>query len=149
MNILGINAFHGDASAALVKDGQLVAALEEERLNRRKHCAGFPALAIRAVLESGGVRPGDIDHVAISRNPKANLHKKILFTLQKRPSFTKLVKNRLANVAKVRGLDDSLAAALGVEAKQMRAKFHNVEHPKSHLSSAFFVSPFEEAACLS
>jgi carbamoyltransferase len=149
MNILGINAFHGDASAALVKDGQLVAALEEERLNRRKHCAGFPSLAIRAVLESGGVRPGDIDHVAISRDPKANLHKKILFTLQKRPSFTQLVKNRLANVAKVRGVEDALAAALGVQRGDIRAKLHNVEHHKSHISSAFFVSGFDEAACLS
>jgi carbamoyltransferase len=149
MNILGINAFHGDASAVLVKDGALVAAIEEERLNRRKHCAGFPALAIRAVLESNGVRPGDIDHVAVSRDPKANLHKKILFAIQKRPSFTKIVKDRLANVAKVRGIEGELAKALGVDARDLRAKFHNVEHHKSHISSAFFVSPFEEAACLS
>ena len=85
----------------------------------------------------------------MSRDPKANLHKKILFAVQKRPSFTKLVKDRLANVAKVRGVDDALAAALGVERKALRAKFHAVEHHKSHISSAFFVSPFEEAACLS
>jgi len=149
MNILGINAFHGDASAVLVKDGVLVAAIEEERLNRRKHCAGFPALAIRAVLESGGVGPGDIDHVAVSRDPKANLHKKILFAIQKRPSFTKIVKDRLANVAKVRGIEAELAKALGVEPRAVRAKFHGIEHHKSHISSAFFISPFEEAACLS
>ena len=149
MNILGINAFHGDASAVLVKDGSLVAAIEEERLNRRKHCAGFPALAIRAVLESGGVGPGDIDHVAVSRDPKANLHKKILFAIQQRPSFTKLVKDRLANVAKVRGIEAELAKALGVEPRAVRAKFHGIEHHKSHISSAFFISPFEEAACLS
>ena len=149
MNILGINAFHGDASAVLVKDGSLVAAIEEERLNRRKHCAGFPALAIRAVLESGGVGPGEIDHVAVSRDPKANLHKKILFAIQKRPSFTKIVKDRLANVAKVRGIEAQLAKALGVEPRAVRAKFHGIEHHKSHISSAFFISPFEEAACLS
>ena len=149
MNILGINAFHGDASVALVKDGELAGAMEEERLNRRKHCAGFPALVAKAVLEQAGVAPGDLDHVAVSRDPKANLHKKILFAVQKRPSFTKLVKDRLANVAKVRGVDEALAAALGVERKALRAKFHAVEHHKSHISSAFFVSPFEEAACLS
>ena len=97
MNILGINAFHGDASVALVRDGQLVAALEEERLNRRKHCAGFPGLAAKAVLAEAGVAPEELDHVAVSRDPKANLHKKILFAIQKRPSFTKLVKDRLAN----------------------------------------------------
>jgi len=149
MNILGINAFHGDASAALVKDGVLVAAIEEERLNRHKHCAGFPALAARAVLESAGVTPTELDHVAISRDPKANLHKKILFAVQQRPSLTKLVKDRLANVAKVRKIDDTLASALGVESKALRAKFHAVEHHKSHISSAFFISPFEQAACLS
>src|SRR4029077_2673542 len=136
-------------SAALLRDGRLVAAVEEERLNRRKHSAGFPSLSVRAVLDSAGVAVGDINHVAISRDPKANLHKKILFTLQKRPSFTKLVKNRLANVAKVRGVEDSLTTALGAQRGDLRAKLHNVEHHKSHVSSAFFVSGFEEAACLS
>jgi carbamoyltransferase len=148
-NILGINAFHGDASAALVVDGVLATAIEEERLNRRKHCAGFPSLAARAVLAAAGLSAGDVDHVAVSRDPKANLHKKILFAIQKRPSFTKLVKDRLANVAKVRGVDAALADALGVEPRALRAKFHGIEHHKSHISSAFFVSPFEEAACLS
>jgi carbamoyltransferase len=149
MNILGINAYHGDASVALVRDGVLVGAIEEERLNRRKHCAGFPAMAAKAVLAEAGIGPKDIDHVAVSRDPKANLHKKILFAIQKRPSFTKLVKDRLANVAKVRGVDDALAAALGVVPSALRAKVHAVEHHKSHISSAFFVSPFDQAACLS
>jgi carbamoyltransferase len=149
MNILGINAFHGDASVAFVQDGALRGALEEERLNRRKHCAGFPSLAARAVLAQAAVVPAELDHVAVSRDPKANLHKKILFAIQKRPSFTKLVKDRLANVAKVRNVDEALAAALGVEPRALKAKFHAVEHHKSHISSAFFVSPFEEAACLS
>jgi carbamoyltransferase len=149
MNILGINAFHGDASAALVKDGVLVAAVAEERLNRRKHCAGFPSLAVKAVLADAGVAPTELDHVAVSRDPKANLHKKILFAIQKRPSFTKLVKDRLANVAKVRGVDEALVAALGIERRALRAKIHAVEHHKSHIASAFFISPFEEAACLS
>jgi carbamoyltransferase len=149
MNILGLNAFHGDASAALVKDGRLASAIEEERLNRRKHCAGFPSLAAQAVLAGGGVAAGEIDHIAISRDPKANLHKKVLFALKKRPSFTKLVKDRLANVAKVRGVEGALAAALGPGGAHLRAKLHNVEHHKSHIASAFFVSGFEEAACLS
>jgi carbamoyltransferase len=148
-SILGINAFHGDASAALVKDGALAAAVEEERLNRHKHCAGFPALAAKAVLAGSGVAPDELQHVAVSRDPKANLHKKILFAIQKRPSFTKLVKDRLANVAKVRRIDSALASALGVEARALKAKLHNVEHHKSHIASAFFVSPFDEAACLS
>jgi carbamoyltransferase len=149
MNILGLNAYHGDAAAVLLRDGHLVSAIEEERLNRRKHCAGFPALAARTVLSQSGVAPDQIDHIAISRDPKANLYKKVLFTLQKRPSFTKLVKDRLANVAKVRSVESSLADALGVKPAVIKGKLHNVEHHKSHIASAFFVSPFEEAACLS
>jgi carbamoyltransferase len=149
MNILGVNAFHGDASAAIVVDGRLVLAVEEERLNRRKHCAGFPALAVRQVVDGAGLRPGDLEHIAVSRDPRANLQKKILFALQKRPSFTKLVKDRLANVAKVRSLRDFVAQALDVDPGQFSAKVHNVEHHKAHMASAFLVSPFEEAACLS
>src|SRR3954468_16928307 len=149
MNILGLNAFHGDAAAALVKDGVLASAIEEERLNRRKHCAGFPALAARAVLAGSGVAPSEVEHVAVSRDPKANLHKKILFAIQKRPSFTKLVKDRLANVAQVRGVDEALAAALGVGPRGLKAKFNAVEYHKPPISSAFLGSPFEEAACLS
>jgi carbamoyltransferase len=149
MNILGINAFHGDASAALVTGGRLTCAIEEERLNRRKHAAGFPALAVRAVAQAARLSPGEIEHIAVSRDPKANLHKKVLFALKRRPSFTKLVKDRLANVAKVRGIEEHVAAAFGVAPRTLRAKLHNVEHHKAHMSSAFFVSPFEEAACLS
>src|SRR5215469_3734066 len=68
MKILGLNAFHGDASAALLRDGQLVAALEEERLNRVKHWAGLPVLSAKACLQ--GQQP---DHIAISPDPKAHL----------------------------------------------------------------------------
>ena len=69
MEILGINAYHGDASAALVIDGQLVAAAEEERFNRIKHAAGFPANAIRACLKIAGLEAKDIEHVAVARDP--------------------------------------------------------------------------------
>jgi carbamoyltransferase len=85
MNILGINAYHGDVSAVLVRDGELVAAVEEERFRRIKHIGGFPAAAIRACLEMANVAPTDIQHVGVSRNPRANLLKKATFTLTKRP----------------------------------------------------------------
>jgi len=77
--ILGINAYHGDAAAALIKDGRIVAAAEEERFNRVKHCAGFPAAALRYCLAAAGITIEDIDHIGISRDPSAHLHKKILF----------------------------------------------------------------------
>ena len=73
MKILGLNAFHGDASVTVLRDGQLVAAIEEERLNRIKHWAGLPLLAAKACLE--GAQP---DHIAISRNPKAHLRDKLV-----------------------------------------------------------------------
>src|SRR5688572_2516447 len=83
MYILGINAYHGDAAAALIKDGTLIAAVEEERFNRIKHCAGFPAQSIRYCLAVAGITIQDIGHIGISRDPSAHLHRKILFAATK------------------------------------------------------------------
>jgi len=143
--VLGINAYHGDVSAALLRDGQLVAAVEEERFRRIKHCAGFPTLAIRSVLEMAGIRGQDVRHVAVSRDPKANLLRKGLFTIRHRPDL-RLVLDRVRNAGKVRDLHGPLAAALGVPRDDLPA-IHYVEHHPAHLASAFFVSPFESAAC--
>jgi len=79
MYILGINAYHGDAAAALIKDGRIVAAVEEERFNRVKHCAGFPAESVGYCLRAAGIGIEDVAHVGVSRDPSAHLHKKILF----------------------------------------------------------------------
>jgi carbamoyltransferase len=79
MFILGINAYHGDAAAAIIKDGKLLAAVEEERFNRVKHCAGFPAESVRYCLETAGIGIEEVEHVGVSRDPSAHLHKKILF----------------------------------------------------------------------
>jgi carbamoyltransferase len=78
MYILGLNAYHGDASAALIKDGRLIAAVEEERFNRIKHCAGFPTQSIQYCLRAAGIDIGEVAHVGISRDPSAHLHKKVL-----------------------------------------------------------------------
>src|SRR5947208_3114949 len=79
MYILGINAYHGDAAAALICDGELIAAVEEERFNRLKHCAGFPTESVRYCLQVAGIPIEAVEHVGISRDPAAHLHKKILF----------------------------------------------------------------------
>jgi carbamoyltransferase len=144
--ILGLNAYHGDAAAALVVDGALVAAAEEERFNRVKHCAGFPALAARWCLEDAGLRPHEIDHVAVSRDPRANLGRKILRMLRHGTS-ARYLRERLQNAARIRDVESALRAALGVE--RIEATMHNVEHHQAHVASAFFVSPFEDAAILS
>ena len=149
MYVLGINAYHGDAAAAIIKDGRLIAAVEEERFNRCKHSAGFPAHAIRYCLEAAGIGVEELDHVGISRDPSAHLHKKILFAAMRVASHARQIKDRLGNAAKVRDLKDELARVLGISKKQLRARFHNIEHHRAHLASCFFVSPFERAALLS
>lgn len=153
MRILGLNAFHGDASAALLIDGQLVCAVEEERLNRVKHCAGFPSLAVRECLRLGGISAGQLDHVAISRDPRAHLADKLLHVgtrlLHSRdlPALVRQVRDRLTNRKKITSVESALADALGTD--ELRATFHTVEHHRAHLASAFFASGFAEAAVLS
>jgi carbamoyltransferase len=148
MHILGINAYHAGASACLIEDGRLIAAVEEERFRRIKYCAGFPTQAIRYCLQEAGIGPQDLDHIGISRDPNANLYKKVLFAVRRRPSL-RLVKQRLENMAAVRDVKAVFCEAVGAEARSVRADFHNVEHHRAHMASAFYVSPFAEAALLS
>jgi carbamoyltransferase len=142
MYVLGINAYHGDVSAALLRDGVLVAAVEEERFRRIKHYAGFPTMAIRSVLAEAGIRGADVDHVAISRSPRAHLARKALFALTHRPNLA-LIRDRLRNRRKVTDVRVPLADALNA----VPPTLHFVEHHPAHLASAFFVSPFDDAAC--
>jgi carbamoyltransferase len=145
--ILGLNAFHGDAAAALVIDGELVAAAEEERFNRVKHVAGFPSLAAAWCLRDAGVDARELDHVAIGRDPRANLGAKFRQTAR-RLRNPRYVLERVRNMQRVGDVRDDLAHALGAEKDALRAQFHNVEHHQAHAASAFFVSPFDEAAIL-
>jgi len=145
MIVLGINAYHGNASAAIVCDGRLVAAVEEERFNRVKYAAGFPAAAIRYCLAEAGVGVEDVDHVAIPRNPWARLGTKLLYALR----MPKFARERAKVMTKFTGIPEALQEALGVEAGKIRAKLHRVEHHQAHLASTFFVSPFSQAAVLS
>jgi carbamoyltransferase len=95
MLILGLNAFHADSSAALVRDGKLVAAAEEERFRRIKHWAGFPSQAIAYCLSEAGIRLSDVDHVAFNQDSRANLLRKIRYTLLNRPSIDIGIKRSL------------------------------------------------------
>ena len=154
MYILGINAYHGDAAAALVHNGKLIAAVEEERFNRIKHCAGFPEQAIRYCIEAAGVGVEDLDHIGISRDPSAHLHKKVLFAASRAAKqggsgVINQIKDRLGNAAKVRDLKSELARVFNIPKSGIRAQFHNVEHHRAHLASCFYVSPFDRAALLS
>lgn len=148
MNILGINAYHGDASAALVVDGELVAAVEEERFNRIKHWAGFPAASINWCLEQAGIEARDLDHVGVSFQPRANALKRLQFVAAQRPSF-KAIMDRLQRQGKTLDLEDQFAEAIGIPRTDVRARFHRIEHHQTHIAAGFLVSPFEEAAVLS
>jgi carbamoyltransferase len=142
--ILGINAFHGDVSAVLLRDGRLVVALEEERFTRVKHAAGFPTHAIRRCLETAGIDGAEVSHVAVSRDPRAHLLRKAAYVLRRRPSLA-LVRERLRNRGRVTDLRGPLAEALSLDVQKLPA-LHHVEHHPAHLASAFLVSPFDEAA---
>ena len=145
MNILGINAYHGNASAAIVCDGRLIAAVEEERFNRVKYAAGFPAQAIRYCLKAAGLTLNEIDYVAVPRNPYARLVTKILYALRM-PSFAR---ERAKVLLKFQGIPEALAQAFDADPKKIRARFHRIEHHQAHLASSFYCSPFERAALLS
>ncbi|HTZ10858.1 MAG TPA: carbamoyltransferase [Candidatus Margulisiibacteriota bacterium] len=148
MNILGINAYHPDSSACVIVKGKLIAAVEEERFLRIKHWAGFPAQSIRYCLKEAGLELRDIDYICLNRDPGANLGRKAIFALLKRPSLS-LVKNRLANILKIKGIKDTLGLEFSLPSKKIKAKFFNIEHHRSHLASSFFVSPFKEATVIS
>ena len=145
MNVLGINAYHGDVSAVLLRDGAVVAAVEEERFRRIKHVAGFPTQAIRKCLEMAEVGPGDVEHVGISRDPRAHLWRKAWFALRHRPG-RRMLTDRASNYRQVREIPETLRAAIGLSGDTPGPSMHWVEHHPAHLASAFFVSPFDEAA---
>jgi len=145
MLVLGINAYHGDVSAVLLREGELLAAVEEERFRRVKHWAGFPRESIRACLDLVGVPAAQIDHFAIARNPRANLWRKTLFALRGRPGVG-LVRDRVANTRRVARVTRTMGDALGLDPERIRKRMHWVEHHPAHLASAFYVSPFEDAA---
>src|SRR6202043_4202678 len=130
MHILGINAYHGNSSAALVSDGRLTAAVEEERFNRVKYAAGFPSAAIRYCLDAAGITLSEVAHVAIPRNPWARLGTKLMYALRM-PSFAR---ERAKVLARFVGIPESLAQAFDVSPEKIRAKFHGVENHKPHLA---------------
>lgn len=146
MLILGLNAFHGDSSACIIRDGQLIAAVEEERLRRIKHWAGFPSEAIRYCLKEAGAELADLDVVAFNQNNKSNLLRKVRYTLATRPSASFVldrVRNRKARASIGELLEQNFPES------SFKGTLKPVDHHLAHMSSAFHVSPFEEATVVS
>ena len=146
MIVLGLNAYHGDSAAALVKDGRLVAAAEEERFRRIKHWSGLPTEAMKWCMADAGITLSDVDHIAINRNPKVNNLRRALYVLRKRPSLN-LIFKRLGNIKRAGSFEDAVQSAFPGE--RLRAQVHRIEHHLAHLASGFLVSDFNEAVCLS
>lgn len=146
MIVLGLNAYHGDSAAALIKDGKLIAAAEEERFRRIKHWSGMPSESIRWCLQDAGLKLSDVDHIAINRNPKVNNLRRALYVLRKRPSL-QLILKRFGNIRRAASFEDQVKDAFPGEA--LRAQIHHVEHHLAHLASSYLVSGFDEAVCLS
>jgi carbamoyltransferase len=143
--IVGINAYHADAAACIVRDGKLVAAAEEERFRRIKHWAGFPSEAIGYCLKEAKAELGDVTHIAVNRSGRANFLRKLAYVVSHRPS-PRLLLNRLRNRKQVAGIADELAALPG---RHFSGAIDYVEHHLAHLASAFYPSPFREAAVVS
>jgi carbamoyltransferase len=145
MLILGLNMFHADASAAIVQDGDVVFAIAEERLNRVKHYAGFPALAVKACLDAVGARITDVDHVAVGQDSDANLSKKVQYALANPAKILNFIRLRQRKEA-MRDVRSLLAKALDVDSTELRFQEHHLEHHMAHIASAYYCSPWEKAA---
>jgi len=146
MKIIGINAYHADSSACLVIDGELINAVEEERFTRIKHWAGFPIQSIKFCLKNSNLRISDIDKISLNFDPNANLLKKILFIIKKRPSLS-LIVDRLKRKKKYQSIKTILDKEFTDD--KFKGDIENIEHHYAHLSSAYHVSPFDKACVLS
>ena len=143
--ILGLNAYHGDSAACLFVDGKLVAAAEEERFRRIKHWAGLPTEAIDYCLREARLTWREVEHIAINRKPGVNNWRRLLFVLRHQP-HPKLMWQKIKNIRSAASVKEALEAKYGLA---IDAQVHHVEHHLAHLASAFAMSGFKEAACLS
>jgi carbamoyltransferase len=151
VNILGLNYVFHDSTACLVQDGRLTVAIEEERLTRRKHTGSFPLMAVSRCLETAGLTPGDIDHVAVSYRPSLDRAKKAAYGLKLIPTsfggFPAFVNTEVKRIiqrqmAFRRWFEATFAAG-------PKPTIHQVPHHVAHAVGSFFVSPYESAALLS
>jgi carbamoyltransferase len=143
--ILGINAYHADAAACIVRGGALLAAAEEERFRRVKHWAGFPSHAIAYCLKEAGLDLCDVTNVAVNRNSRANFFRKLAFVMAQRPN-PRLLAAKLRNRRSVASIADELGA---IAARPFAGTIDHIEHHLAHLASAYYASPFRDAAVLS
>ena len=146
MIILGLNIFHGDAAACIIKNDKILIAVEEERINRIKHSSGFPIEAIKYCLKFAEIKINEVDYVCVNRDPKKNFFKKILFILKNKPNLNYIL-DRFNNLKNIRSIKNIFIDHFGKE--NLKFKTINIEHHFSHISSAFHLSGFESSSVLS
>lgn len=145
MIVLGLNAYHGDASACIFKDDIILAAAEEERFSRVKHAAGFPINAIKFCLDTAGISIDQVDHITINRNPKQKIIKKLLFASTKLFNFN-FIKNRFENLKKINSIKNEFEKYFKVE---LKSEIHNIDHHTSHIASSVFFSGMKNSNFIS
>jgi len=148
MIILGISAYHGDSAATIIVNGDVIAAIEEERLNRIKHWAGFPIESISYCLEAAKIDILDVDFISINRNPKAAIFRKILFSIKNKVPFS-FIKDRLKNKKSIETVGKILAEKFKVNSDVLQDKVVYVEHHMSHIASSYYMSPYENSDLIS
>jgi len=147
MLIVGLNAFHPDSAACALKDGNLVAALAEERIGKRlKHVAGFPAQALQAVLKMAGATIRDVDFVAIGNDSNANMNAKAAHVLKSPFKSARKVITHFQRRGKMQSMQRLVADACGVAEQDCRFKVVRVEHHLAHIASSYYASDFDQAA---
>lgn len=145
MHILGISCFYHDSAAALIKDGALVAAAMEERFSRKKHDSGFPSQAIEFCLREAGISGEDLDYVVFYEKPLVKFERILLTTLNTFPQSSDVWRDAMVTWLKEKlWIKNVIQSRVGV--KYDRVLF--CDHHMSHAASAFFASPFKEAAVL-
>jgi carbamoyltransferase len=143
--ILGISCYFHDAAAALLRDGELVAAAEQERFSRKKHDAGFPAEAIAFCLRAAGIPAGGLDYVVFYEKPFRRFERLLVSALATYPRSRRLFREAMAAwLGDKLWIKDLLRHRLGIPASRILF----AEHHLSHAASAFYCSPFDEAAIL-
>ena len=142
MIILGLNIYHGDSAACIIKDGHLIVAAEEERFNRVKHSAGFPIASVNFCLESLNIKIDQVDFVAVNRNPKLKLASKLLYFFKNKFKIKNFLQ-RFQNFKKINSLSVDIAQRLNVDEQILKNKVLFFDHHLCHAASSVYASGFD------
>jgi carbamoyltransferase len=145
MHILGFNCFAHDAAAAIIRDGEMLGLVEEERFLRKKHTGDFPKHSIEWCCQQAGIKPSELDHVVFYWDPKLGFWERIAHVAKYFPKSLELVKNRWGKEAPMKQLRGIMREQVGITDK---TQLHFAEHHHCHAASTFLTSKFEEAAIM-